>query len=47
MSNNVLTTKVPEVNTGQTASAITKIIKEYMSNIDFEGRMKKNEKDIQ
>jgi len=38
---------VPEVNTGQNSEIIQKIIKEFMSNLDFDGRMKRAETDIQ
>ena len=32
---------MPEVNNGANADFMTKMIKEYMSNMDFEGRVKK------
>lgn len=37
---------MPEVGNGQNSDLIQKIIKEFMSNMDFEGRMKRSEKDI-
>lgn len=37
---------MPEVNNGQTADLIIKMIKEYMTNLDFDNRMKRAEKDI-
>lgn len=35
---------MPEVNNGKNSDEIIKIIKEYMSNLDFEGRLKRSEK---
>ena len=32
---------MPEVNSGQNADFLAKMIKEYMSNLDFDGRVKK------
>lgn len=38
---------MPEVNGGQTSDVVTKIIKEFMKNMDFEGRIKRSEKELQ
>ena len=35
---------IPEVNNGQNSDLIQKIIKEFMSNMDFEGRVKRSER---
>ena len=35
---------MPEVNTGQTSEIVTRLIKEYMTNMDFDGRVKRAEK---
>jgi hypothetical protein len=35
------------VNSGQNSDLIQKIIKEFMSNMDFEGRAKRSEREIQ
>lgn len=37
---------VVAVNNGQNSDLIQKIIKEFMSNMDFEGRVKRSERDI-
>lgn len=36
----------PQVPTSHNSDLVQKIIKEYMSNMDFEGRVKRTEKDI-
>ena len=38
---------MPEVSGGQTSDVVTKIIKEFMNNMDFEGRIKRSEKELQ
>ena len=38
---------MPEVNGGQNADLVQKIVKEFMNNLDFEGRMKRSEKELQ
>ena len=38
--------QIPPVNSGQNSDMIQKILKEYLSNMDFEGRVKKVEKDL-
>ena len=35
---------MPEINSGQTSELVTRMIKEYMSNMDFDGRVKRAEK---
>lgn len=37
---------MPEVNSGQSSEIVTKLIKDYMANMDFEGRVKRAEKDL-
>ena len=37
---------MPQVAGSQNSDLIQKIIKEYMSNLDFQGRVKRTEKDI-
>ena len=41
-----LSNQVPQVNAGQNSELIQKILKEYLSNMDFEGRVKKVERDL-
>ena len=38
---------MPEVSGGQNSDIVTKIIKEFMNNMDFEGRVKRAEKELQ
>lgn len=37
---------MPQVNAGENSDLIQKILKEYLSNMDFEGRVKKVERDL-
>jgi histidyl-tRNA synthetase len=37
---------MPEVNGGQTSDLVQKIVKEFMSNLDFDGRMKRSEREL-